>query len=95
MTIQEIENQFDELTFGNPSHLESWVIRRNGGIVKLPNGKCIWKKKNHAGAALTNYISNIYDWEKMRELRKNLGVERRDSLGQYLIEKGIVTIEPL
>lgn len=94
MNIQEIELKFDELVGDNPK-VESWVIRRNGKVIRLPNGKSIWRRKNHAGAALTNYVSNIDSYDRMKELRKDLGLDRNDSLGQYLLEKGIVTIEKI
>lgn len=95
MTLETIEKDFDNLLLGSPKSLESWVIRRNGKIVKLRNGKMIWKKQNHAGAALTNAINEMYYYKELNKLKEDLGLSRRDSLGEYLREKGIVKIEPL
>lgn len=95
MTLETIEKDFDNLILGNPKALESWVIRRNGKIVKLRNGKMIWKKKNHAGSALTNAIDMMYTYKDLDKLRQFLGLNSRDSLGKYMIDKGIVVIEPL
>lgn len=95
MTLETIEKDFDNLILGNPKLLESWVIRRNGKIVKLRNGKMIWKRKNHAGAALTNAIDMMYTYKDLDKLRILLGLNSHDSLGKYMIEKGIVVIEPL
>ncbi len=94
MTIQELTNNLESLKSVQPN-VQTWVIKKDGVIIKLPNGKSFWRRKNHAGAALTNYVSHMFDWRKMSELRKNLGLENYDSLGQYLIKEGIVTIEQL
>lgn len=95
MKLQELLENIDEMKIAQPNKLESWVIKRDGVIIKLPNGKAIWKKQNHASAALTNYVSSNFYWRDLETLREEIGLNRRDSLGKYLLDNKIVTIERL
>jgi hypothetical protein len=59
--------------------VESWIIKFNGNMLVLSNGKCVWKKKQHASSALTNYLKWVgwgtsYTGPKINKLLQDKGI---------------------
>ena len=92
MTIEEIIADLDLM---KKQQEGAWVVKHEGKILTMQSGKGVWKKKNHASSAFVNHMKSRYYWRDIQALRQSLGITNGDSIGQYLIKQGIVTIEQL
>jgi len=66
---------------------ETWVIKFEDRIIRMPSGKSSWKAENHASSAFTNSI--CYLFSKYRE-----GISASE-VTKLLREEGIIKIEKL
>lgn len=70
---------------------QGWVIRYQGHTLTLHSGKAIWKRENHAKAALANHFTDFYSWKQLEDWGFKNGTE----VAQYLVKEGILKVERL
>jgi hypothetical protein len=66
---------------------EGYIILYKGKQIKLPSGKSIWSKKNHASAALTNSLYGHFS--KYRH-----GITPSE-VTKLLIKEGLIEVKKL
>jgi hypothetical protein len=83
--VADIADVVNGWVVGSLEQPEIWVIQFDGKPVVLPNGKSLWRKKNHANCALTNAMERkSYDYpyvdrdtwsRQIKELRESGRIE--------------------
>lgn len=90
-TIKNLDKIFDDLNTLKKIEPQGWVVRYHGHTLTLRSGKSIWKRENHAKAALANHFTDFYNWKELEEW----GFKNGTQVAQYLVNTGILKVERL